>query len=693
MVNIIFLLYYNTSFATDNKTQFIITADELKVDNKKKQISAHNNVVIKKDNYYVKSNYILYDKKTSTISSNQEIKIINYNLGNINAQKGYLTQDLSKINLQDVSLIFKNGSYITSTNIKKNKNNIFIKNANFSICPNDQILKNNKIDNKRIKYIELKSKKILINEKNNKISLKNTTVNIFNIPVLYIPYISTSIPSKKRKSGFLDVSYTYKKNLGSGVNIPYYFNIASNQDLTTSISYHPSNHHLIINNKYRHLSVKGNTNIELEIANNNKKNENNNIDSRRESNDVRFFLKSQGDYKITKNTGLIFDIDVVGDLFYQREYHDKIINYTTSKIDIFHVKESNYSYIKIIRIQDFLNRDRSLYLPIINSKIEKKGKYNITYSLLTNATSILKNQKFQYNRLSLIPDITIPYNFNGNLFSLKTKFKTDLYHVDNNKQNQVNYSYQLSGIWKLPLINHYKKNTMIIEPKLAITYGNEHREYSNNLNRDSAVFEITKSNLFVIDKFYGFDRNETGLRVDYGINYKLYNNIKQFNFYLGQNYRDKILNNDIILQGLNKGDNLSDIIGNINYKISNIELNYNFNLDSNDFKINFNKVNLDLDIYNILLSNSYIFFREGRNSFSNQREQVETKLLLNLTSKIDLGIDIVKDITSNRVINKQYIFNYDASCVRYKFSVSERNNINFLEKERSFNVQVTIKNF
>jgi len=60
---------------------------------------------------------------------------------------------------------------------------------------------------------------------------RNATLNVFGLPVFYLPYFSFPI-SDQRKSGFLVPQLGYGSKLGAVAATPYYWNIAPNYDAT-----------------------------------------------------------------------------------------------------------------------------------------------------------------------------------------------------------------------------------------------------------------------------------------------------------------------------------------------------------------------------------------------------------------------------------------------------------------------------
>lgn len=62
-------------------------------------------------------------------------------------------------------------------------------------------------------------------------SARNAVLRVYDVPVFYFPYVNFPI-SDKRKSGFLSPTFGNTNQSGFDVQLPYYWDIAPNQDAT-----------------------------------------------------------------------------------------------------------------------------------------------------------------------------------------------------------------------------------------------------------------------------------------------------------------------------------------------------------------------------------------------------------------------------------------------------------------------------
>lgn len=702
LIFLVFLITFSPElFAQEYVPPTILQADQIDGDKVTNIINASGNVEISRGKDILYSDKITYDKNKKMINAKGNIEVKGDKIGNIYAKEINIKDDFSNGNLTEGKIIFNDGSYVTSPYIdRQSKTKSILQHSLFSFCPNSEILADQNKTNNDIGFITLKSDKTIIDKDDGTAKVKNGVLRISKVPIFYTPYLSFPLRSASRKSGFLHPSYTNTDNLGFGLKIPYYFNIAPNKDLVTTTQYHPSGKHIIINNYYRHLTKKGKYDIEAEVANNN-------LTATADYSPQRWLLRSKSDFSFSNNIGLETNIDYVGDKHYLRDYHNDFTGHTVSEINLDQIKNNNYTSIKAVKIQELEvninSREEVNALPVINSYFESKpGKLNETYSILTNSTIITRRSGLEYRRLSFKPEFIIPYNISGNILTLSTAVQGDIYNLDDNytsttkvteyDHGEVDYRPELSLSWNLPLIKKTADYSFVIDPKVNFITSSYSKNYNNIPNEDSNDTELTQSNLFLKDRFVGFDRNESGERINYGFTSNLFNSFGQFGFGLGQGYRENNKSQDVTIKGFNNS-NKSNIVGEVSYKSPKIfEITYNFQLNESNYSNDVNEVNTDLTFDSFNIYSNYILIHNNPNTNSESREQ----LALGINTKIYGGLrgyfDATKDFVSDRIISRRIGIDYNGCCVSYGFSVSQNNPSNLTESEKSYNLNFTIKN-
>ncbi len=81
---------------------------------------------------------------------------------------------------------------------------------------------------------QIKAARMVHNEGEKMIYFENAQLEFFGRPIAYFPYFSAPDPTVKRKTGYLLPVFSYSSKYGVGVEIPYYWALAPDYDLTFS---------------------------------------------------------------------------------------------------------------------------------------------------------------------------------------------------------------------------------------------------------------------------------------------------------------------------------------------------------------------------------------------------------------------------------------------------------------------------
>lgn len=712
---LIFLLAPSNSFAFLEKTATtqsqasknlpaILKADDISSDGVNNTIIATGNVEVTKGNNVITADKASYDRDDKIINLDGNIRAKNIEIGNIKASKGWAKDDLLQAEFDDSVMIFNDGSYTKSRKVKKENSDITtLRNVIYSICPNPDIAKDFDKTKDDKALISIKTKETQFDHKTNKVKIKNGTIRVYDFPLFFTPYINLPIPGKDRKSGFLYPSYLKTDRLGLGIRTPYYLNIAPNKDLTVTPQIYLTTGNFVLSNEFRHLLKQGEYNINLDLANNKVDSSNDTTIVNRTDDDMRWLLKTKGKFEFANNTGLNFDINNVGDRDYYRDYQNSYVGYTKSEINFDQIKDRNYNSIKTIRFQELENFNSTespqFILPAINSYYETDPIFfKERLSLTTNFTAINKDSGLQYNRLSFKPEIAIPFNLHGNLFEINSSVTTNNYYLQDNfkhsrpnpndEYNEFEFAHkpEISIDWRLPLVRKTESNIITIEPRANIIYSSYN---SKNLpNEDSNDGELNASNLFESDRIAGFDRFETGRRLNYGVKSFLSNQSGQYSISLGQSLKNK--KEEISIRGFN--DNKSNIIGDFSYSAKKyFNIRYSFHLNESNYRNDVNQIFAGLNLNRFRISGDYLLLRRTPADMQ-KKQQLRLNSEFKINDKWNVKYSNTKNLVDNSDISKSIGLGYNGCCVILSITASENNLGNFIKPERSFNINLSLKN-
>ena len=680
----------------------IVSGDQINGD-----INAKGNVEISKDFNVIYADEVNYNKNTKIIKAFGNVKIKNLEIGYVLAPRIEIKDDFSVGDFFDARVFFVDGSYLFSKKMSRlSQEKTSLKKSIFSICPNEEIVQDNSKAGSIFDFATISSTTSTIDKKNNNLSSWNSIVKLYEIPILYIPYLQVPLPAKKRQTGLLQPSYSKNSNFGFGVKVPYFIDIAKNKDLTITPTYYFNSEQLILNNSWRHFTKFGSYNLNTEISNNKIKSNFDKTVVTRSKKNIRWTFDGKGNFDFNKDFGSDFSIQTVADRNYLRDYHFNYLAYTASKINFDYINKRNYFGVKSIRFQELENasaeKNSAFILPSISSHFETKPLFFKEKLILdSNFTTITRSEGLQYRRGSLTPQFKIPFNLKGNLFEFSTKFQGDLYSLNDKdlrtsdarifKTNQSNLKSEISFNWRLPIRNKSKKNTLTLEPIVNFVMSDFKTKNSLLPLEDSVDSELTFSNLFINDRISGFDRNEAGKRVSYGLKSSFFNSLGEFDFTVGQAFIIKNKKQDVNIRGF-ADNNKSNIVGIASYKGKKyFSLSYSFQLDQASYRNDVNQVVAGFNYKKFSLNGDYLLIRKTLTS-PNKKEQATISSSIELPYKWKVKILATRDFVKKRNIRRGAEILREGCCGNFSFSVIENNQSDLKKPQKTFNLNFTFKN-
>ncbi len=125
-----------------------------------------------------------------------------------------------------------------------------LENATYSTCPRGQ------------EFWELRSRDLQLDEATQRGVARDITLAFKGVPVFYFPYLSFPI-TDERQSGFLFPRQGYASETGLDLQVPYYWNIAPNRDMTLTPRLMTARG-LLLGTEYRYLYPKNQGQIGVE---------------------------------------------------------------------------------------------------------------------------------------------------------------------------------------------------------------------------------------------------------------------------------------------------------------------------------------------------------------------------------------------------------------------------------------------
>jgi LPS-assembly protein len=225
--------------AGDGKDRLLVEAREIVYDNDNNRVSAVGDVELNYQGRVLQADRVTYDRKTGRVFAEGNARMTEASGAVITGSRFELTED------------FKNG-FIDSMRVEQTVRQRNATTKTYFTAPRAERIEGEQMVFERGTYTacepclehperpplwQVKAARIIHNNEERMIYYENATLELFGLPIAYMPYFSTPDPTVKRKTGFLTPHYVASSSLGTGLAVPFFWNLAPNYDLTLQPTY------------------------------------------------------------------------------------------------------------------------------------------------------------------------------------------------------------------------------------------------------------------------------------------------------------------------------------------------------------------------------------------------------------------------------------------------------------------------
>ena len=639
VTTVIFLFFYNIINAEE---KINIYANEIIVDEiNEKVIAVGDAIAVNKNNVKIQSDKLIYDKSLNFLEANGNV-IINDQMNNtffLDELKSY--ENLSIISGKMVKARLHDDSRVVGSSFEKKDKISTLENAEYTPCAKENYLIKN------CPGWKLKSEKIYHDSENKTIHYDHAQIQLFNIPVFYLPYFSHPDPSVKKRSGFLMPTIQTDNQRGETFSIPIFLNLSSNRDLTFTPNIQTTSNNFY-NLDYRHLNSLFDLKINSSIDDNDDNTGTSNhlfIESTifNSYGKLNTYLKtSNNDTYMRKNK--INNLTVLkSGLEFDRKAKDTFFSIETFGFKHLTTENQQWEYLYPNIVYDIYNIDNNIFEGNVslNNKLSFRKNLNENYVSLASSQLNWSNQKINKN--------------SGFIFDNEVNMRVASISIDEKSRSDtrnIRFYPQLSSKISYPLLKSSSLFNQTITPIIMPIIA----PYNNYT--DAQI--VTNSNLFSTNRATSINQWESGPRINYGIEWFI-NSAKgtDIRTVIGQNYRFNKLSNDTASE-------ISDyfINSNININIDNY-LDGSLIIDRDDLKIRSLNANSSNRFGNLIFAINYDY-TSGK--YSTSAEQVAVGGKYEFQNNLFLKFTGAKNLDTNKNIGYQYGILYENDCLGIDFN-------------------------
>lgn len=496
---------------TDSGDQSIkVLADNVSMQNAERAVF-DGNVNIRQANKQVLADKALIDKANQTVIAEGKLEYqdpaVTVKARNLN---GDINTNSLKMDGADYQFTNRPG-HGSAKLMKVDDGKLSLLDASFTTCPPDQ------------ETWLLSAAEINIDNEQNHGEAWGAKLELFDIPVLYLPYMAFPVNSN-RKSGFLYPSFTSSSRSGAELSAPFYWNIAPNYDATITPTY-LSQRGTQLATELRFLEENHGGTLEFEYLNK---------DDKLGNDKNRWLARINHQSRFGNGWRTSIDFNQVSDDAY---FVDLGSRQGSSESDTQLYKFGDLDYFSdelhfSVKVRDFevLGDHQEAYraLPYIGLDWKTSPYEHLVYGI-DSELAYFNNRDNQLNsasRLHLEPYVLLPYftpwgNFSAQLSLMHTRYEQKLDNMDSALSEDISRSlpkFRVSGGLNFERNFNWlgEKLTHTLEPQFQYLYIKEKDQTDIGLY-DTNLLQDDYFGLFRENRFSGLDRIQGANQITLGV--------------------------------------------------------------------------------------------------------------------------------------------------------------------------------
>ncbi len=204
----------------------LVEADQLVQNEDKNTVSAEGNVRIYYDGRTLEADKVVYNKTTKRLFATGHAKLTEKDGTIYHGDEFDLTDDFRDGFAESLRADTKDKTHFSAPRMERIDGDSVFDKGTYTAC--DAC----KDHPDRPPLWRVRAKKIIHKDEERTVYYEGAYLEFLGIPVAYTPFLSAPDPTVEKKSGVLSPHTFYKSQLGYGVGVPIFYNLAPDYDLT-----------------------------------------------------------------------------------------------------------------------------------------------------------------------------------------------------------------------------------------------------------------------------------------------------------------------------------------------------------------------------------------------------------------------------------------------------------------------------
>ena len=207
--------------------KLLIDADQLVYDKDKNTISAVGSVQLFYEGRVLQADRVTYDRASKRVYAEGHAKMTDEHGNIVYGSRFALSDDFRDGFIDSVQVLTVDKTRFTSPRIERSNGDVTVLDKGaYTACEPC------KDHPERPPFWQVRATKIIENQTTHTVYYEDAQLQFWGFPVFYMPYFSSPDATVNKQTGLLAPALVSGGNLGYGMSLPYFINLAPNYDLT-----------------------------------------------------------------------------------------------------------------------------------------------------------------------------------------------------------------------------------------------------------------------------------------------------------------------------------------------------------------------------------------------------------------------------------------------------------------------------
>ncbi len=661
-----------SSGSAGSETPVLFVADEVQYDQELGLVVATGHVELSQRDQILLADTVTYNQRTDTVTASGHVSLLQPTGEVVFGDYVELRDDMRDGFITNIRMLLSDRSRLAAnTGRRIDGNRTELRRGVYSPC---DLCRE---DPTRPPVWQIEAAKIVHDKEEQLVEFRDAVLEIDGFPVFYTPYLSHPDPSVKRRSGFLAPVVGYSSSLGAHTSVPYFWALDTDKDMTIAPILTTSGTEAFAD-EYRQRFTNGTINLDGSLAYSNLRSS---TAGSPPPPAVRGHFFGSGGFDLNDTWRTAFDINRTTDQTYARLFHfdtnslsglDPVSSGINSAFLPSRVVAEGFTNRSYTLVDGYLYQDLRLGVgdttqPIVIPRasynwISNPDEWGGRWTLNSSALNLFRPNGTDIRRLSTGGGWGLPFNGAiGDRLTLQLSVRGDGYDSDNigvagssattntGRSALAGRVYPQAELqWHYPWVRRGDGYSQIVEPIAALIASPNGENPTTIPAEDNTGFEYDETSLFAANRFPGFDRVDSGQRVDYGLRAAAYGDGGgNTRLLVGQSYRFQ--QSGPFPPGSGVDTRRSDVVGRLVVSPGRyLDLIYRFRLDRRDLTVRRQEAAISAGPPSLRLNLSYIDVAANPAVPGlNERRQINGTLIAQLTRYWSVGVFGTQNIGTN----------------------------------------------